>query len=464
MTEIFIKSDPNLTTKTDSEVTIKTNPEIILQADPDVKIATKNEVTKAGLQNIIKLGDYVIIQRQAYTKLHKIKQNGTIQLGQMTVELEAIVGRKYEDIFQMKAKYGHKKCYELEQVDRVSNVTIVKAESSGADNRNIEDANNSQMLTAEDIDKLRDNSQSANEIVEKLVSNSTTFANKTEYSQEKYLKKKEKKYFDYIKVRKPTIRLLATMFYRQDTVKIQGLRIDDLSRLLTYSNIQSTGNFLLYDSGTCGLLTAALTNAIGSGTSGKLVHVHPGNECQKNAFNAMQFPADLQERVVNVNSYSVIRWYYQKKESFVSTDNGIDDEIIDGGTEGHGIKRRLKMSQDAPAHKRPCWQYDNEKACRIFDEKLSSVIIASKEHPQSIVKEFIPFLKNSGILVVYHTLIEPLQDLYQFLKSTHEFINIQLSSSFMRDYQVLDSRTHPMVNMTYAKYILYAQKINNNGI
>lgn len=410
-------------------------------------------------ENVINAGDYVIIQRQAYTKLHKIKPKGTIQLGQMTVELDTVVGQKYDEIFQMKPKYGHRKCYELERVDQVSTVTSLNIEKSGVDNRNIEDANNSQMLTAEDIDKMRDESQTASEIVEKLVTNSTTFANKTEYSQEKYLKKKEKKYFDYIKVRKPTVRLLAQMFYRQDSAKIQGLRIDDVSRILTYSNVQSDGNFLLYDSGSSGLLTAALANSIGSGTTGKLVHVHPGNECQKNALVAMQFPLDLQERVINVNSYSVIRCYYQKKDSFVET-----DVIIGAKKEGQGLKRKLEESIEAPVAKKPCWQLDNEKACRIFEEKFNSIIVVAKEHPQSIVKQFIPFLKSSGILVSYHSLIEPLQDLYQFLKGTHEFINIQLSSSFMRNYQVLDFRTHPMVNMTYGGYILYAQKIVNTDV
>lgn len=104
------------------------------------------------------------------------------------------------------------------------------------------------------------------------------------------------------------------MFYRQDPSKTLGIRIDDLSQILTYANIHSDGNHLLYDSGTSGLLSAAILNQIGANTNGHLIHMHPGNECQKSAFVAMQFPQEQAERCINVNIYSVLRCFYQNQE------------------------------------------------------------------------------------------------------------------------------------------------------
>lgn len=193
-------------------------------------------------ENIIKVGDHVIVQRQGYTKLHKVKAHSNLILGGFTVEMDNVVGQKYFDTFQMKNTPGNKKFYLLEKVDEVNSaVGTVTIKKSGTDNRHIPNDGESQGLTKDDIDKLKDEDFSSNNIVGQLINNSKTFNMKTEYSQEKYIKKKEKKYFEFIQIRKPSIRLLAQMFYRQDPSKTLGIRIDDLSQILTYANIHPEG-------------------------------------------------------------------------------------------------------------------------------------------------------------------------------------------------------------------------------
>lgn len=386
--------------------------------------------------NTIKPGDYIVIQRQEYTRLHKLKQHGTVNLGNFVVELDNIVGCRYFDTFQMIAKPGMKKTYWLDKVEEITTISQLNIEKSGKDNRNITDDGASQTLSKDDIVKLRDEDLSSTTIVEKLITNSKTFASKTEYSQEKYLKKKEKKYFEYIQIRRPTIRLLAHLFYRQDPAKMQGLRLDDLSQILTNSNVQSDGNYILYDSGTSGLVTAALMHAIGPQTTARLIHMHPGNECQKNALVAMQFPAEQTERCINVNIYSVLRCFHQNKGSY-------HDETND----------------DEPPKKRPCWQFDNEKACDILKERVDGLVVVCKEHPVNVVEGLVGFLKGGRNLVVFNLLKEPLQDLYGFLKGRTDFINIRVSNNFLRYYQVLPERTHPQVNMNSGGFVLSATKL-----
>ena len=53
------------------------------------------------------------------------------------------------------------------------------------------------------------NAQSGNEIIEELCSNSSTFESKTEFSQDKYKRKKAKKYIVYVTVRRPTARAIC---------------------------------------------------------------------------------------------------------------------------------------------------------------------------------------------------------------------------------------------------------------
>lgn len=195
--------------------------------------------------DIIKIGDYFVVQRQGYTKLHKLKKHGNLILGNFTVEMDNVIGESYYDTFQMKNVPGNKKFYILEKVDEINTATgSVNIEKSGVDNRHIPNNADSQGLTKDDIDKLKGEELSSNNIVEQLINNSKTFNMKTGYSQEKYIKKKEKKYFEYIQIRKPTIRLLSQMFYRQDPTKTLGIRMDDLSQILTHANIHSEGMYI----------------------------------------------------------------------------------------------------------------------------------------------------------------------------------------------------------------------------
>lgn len=455
-------------------------------------------------ENLIKPGDYVIVQRQNYTKLHKLKQHGTVTLGSFVVELDNIIGCKYFENFRMLLQPNSKKFYTVEKIEEVTTVSSLTVPSSGIDNRGITANTESQNLTKEEIMKLREDDLSSNEIVEKLIENSKTFAAKTEYSQEKYLKKKEKKYFDCIQIKKPTVRILAQMFYRQDPAKILGVRIDDLSQILTSSNVQCEGNYVLYDSGTSGLIAAAIMNAIGAKTAAKLIHVHPGNECQKQALLAMQFPQEQTERCVNVNLYSVLRCYYQNKRSYLTdgcqTNEANDSESVNSGTneandstdvncetneanDSRNVNSETKDSNDdsndlddgkseepptkkrrtAPNHdgnvQKPCWQYENERACRILHEKVDGLIIVAKDHPVNLVKELLVFLKGGRNVVVFSLVKEPLQDLYLYLKTRCDIINIRLSTNFMRNYQVLPERTHPEVNMNSGGFILSAFKL-----
>ena len=441
----------------------------------------------------ISVGDYVIVRRQGYTKLHKIRENGTFQLGNFVIEVNNAISEKYSTTFQMKQKKGHRKLYVLEKVTQLTSVSQIGIETSGKDNRDITDDDSSQALTIKDIEQLKDDAVDSNDIVEKLISNSKTFNSKTEFSQEKYMIKKEKKYFKYVQFERPTLRLLAEMFYRQDPAKVLGIRIDDLSQILSYANVQSDGKFLLYDSGTSGLIPAAILTSIGANNDGVLVHMHPGNECQRNASLALKFPEEQLRRCINVNLYSVLRCFYQEtlaedvklnktiterggksecleKTVNHSTESGAnvmeaddihnESNIREEDVEIPAKKRKLNDYSDDERTVKKSWQEDNKRACVVLLDKVDGLIVTAKEHPVNIVKELIPFLKPSRSLVVYSALKEPLQELYVYLKNNADFIGIKLFSSFMRNYQVLPERTHPFVNMTSGGFILTCFKLN----
>lgn len=346
---------------------------------------------------------------------------------------------------------------------------------SGNDNRNIVDDGQSQKLTSDQIDSLKGSGKTSTEIVAEIVGNSQSFANKTEFSQEKYLRKKEKKYFEYIQIRKPTLRLITEIFYRQDADKMLGIRMDTLAQILTYSNISCFSKCLLYESGTNGIVLAGLLSRMGpivdDDDSGKLVYMHPGNFQQKQAVNALNLTED---RMVAVNIYSVLRHFYQKmtaKEDEVVAAAEVDKETaepeakkikIDEAAEKSNGDGQVEMTTLEKPKKK--WELDDEEGCRILTGKMDSLVIIAKEEPISILRNLLPFMKPSSTVVVYSQCREVLVELYNELKggSIKTVTDIHIYSSFQRNYQVLPDRTHPDINMTgNSGYILVGTTIQN---
>lgn len=156
--------------------------------------------TKMAEENI-NVGDYIIIQRQKYMKLFKFNGLDSIAaLGKEQVELKNIVDQPYFTTFRMIPKTINKKrlislepSVDANGLKESINVPITE---SGTDNRNLVSDHSAQLLSQDDLEKMRELGTSSSTILDHLVQNSKTFATKTGFSQEKFLKKKEKKYFE----------------------------------------------------------------------------------------------------------------------------------------------------------------------------------------------------------------------------------------------------------------------------
>ncbi|XP_053958454.1 tRNA (adenine(58)-N(1))-methyltransferase non-catalytic subunit TRM6 [Anastrepha ludens] len=428
----------------------------------------------------IQLGEYIVIQRQKYTKLQKFGSlDTTSMLGKEQLELRGLLDQPYSATFKMCPKettpstqrgqrnqrlHTLELCSELELRDIRERLGI---SASGADNRNIIDDGDSQALRPEDIEELREKHSDSTKIIEKIVENSKTFHSKTEYSQEKYLRKKEKKYFEFVQIKRPTLRLITEIYYRQDADKVLGMRLDTLSQLISYAGVSAFGNYLLYESGTNGLLPASFLNSMGAGTEATLVHMHPGNVPQKQAVLALNLPYEQLQRCISVNLYSVLRAYYQgegqelpeiatepttpveeaepsSKKQKLSDGEAATSTSSDSNGESNETKKLVPTSTAAPVQK---WQLENQRACELIRTKFDALVIAAKEHPSNIVQALLPFVKPSRPIVLYSQSKELLMDLYVELKSCSNVTNLHLTSNWLRYYQILPNRTHPEVNM-----------------
>ncbi|XP_063386801.1 tRNA (adenine(58)-N(1))-methyltransferase non-catalytic subunit TRM6 [Cydia fagiglandana] len=434
--------------------------------------------------NTIRVGEYIVIQKQNYRKLHKFnKTDSCINIGRDSVNLTGIEGCRFQSVFKLIPKGGKRtKEFSVQLTEEAGDLKDeINVKTSGTDNRNITDDGQSQKLSYSEIEELRNDAKKASDIVETLISNSNTFSNKTEFSQEKYLRKKEKKYFEYIQILKPNLRMISEIMYKLEPGKIQNIRIDTLSQIITAVNIQSEGVHLLYDSGSNGLLAAALLSAIGESNDGKLIHMHPGNMSQKQALLAMNYKEEQSSRCISVNIYSVLRQFYQ----------GCDTHDTNEKTEHNSLKRKAespeiqskipkleenvqenietkpdteekvtdnsetKENDDKPKEfKKPKWHFDNITSAELLKGKVDSLVIACKEDPQNLFDELVQFVKPGRPFAIYYTVAEPLQKMYMNLKIRSNVAALKLSCNWMRNYQVLPDRTHPEVMMNGASGFL----------
>jgi len=453
--------------------------------------------TQETMENTIMVGSYVIIKKQNFSKIYKVSENGILMLGKdQKVNMHEIIGKPFWSTFEMLPLHNNKGAFALRLVQQTESWNDLKGDLSGQDNRSITDDGTSQKLSKEEIMQLQEAGKTGKEIIGSLIENSRSFAAKTEYSQEKYIKKKERKYSKFLTVCKPSIVSLHDVYFKYNYEKIGGLRMDTLAQLLSYSDVQSDGLHLLYDSGFQGLPAAAMLNRIGMNTNGYLINLHPGNFPQTTIVQAMNFPQELKDRHVTANIYSFLRLYYQGessildnissykrktdhvdvvksknfKESLETSDKDKetstgetlknDDKVLEltektdieennislaNDTEKNNIlKRKINDLEDIIPAKKPKWLLETQRAIDLLNNsKARGLTIVGKEHPLNIIVALLPFLGASRPFVIFHAHREALQETYIELKQKYNVINVKLFTNFLRSYQVLPDRTHP---------------------
>lgn len=102
-----------------------------------------------------------------------------------------------------------------------------------------------------------------------------------------------------------------------------------------------------------------------------------------------------------------------------------------------------------------------EEARKIIQQKnVDCLIVATKFYPTPIVLALIDYVAPSRQVVVYSQFKEALEDCYAFLREHKGLVNYRLTETWLREYQVLPNRTHPVIQMTgTGGYLLTAKTI-----
>ncbi|BGO90082.1 hypothetical protein NBRC10512_004020 [Rhodotorula toruloides] len=405
----------------------------------------------------IRQGDNVLLKLPSgIIKPVKIQPNGTISLGKYgSFKGHELVGRAY----------GH--TYEISEEGKLSTVqvTLNEIEETEANNEFIT-SSGAQALSFVDIKALKESGLSGREIIQKQIEEHKTYELKTEYSKEKYMKKKEAKYLQMFTPLEPTVHMIAQYHFEKQPSKTRELRPDTLANMLAMANVRP-GSRLLVVEDIGGLLVAAAVERMGG----------DGRIC---VINDADSPPDLHLlehfnfSPSDIAPITSIHWA-ATDESWSPPDLPLELAELDKekereteaakgkGKEGSAPKRNTRELHKLRKRK-ATFQKVQDARDEYFRGGFDGVLIASEYEPLSVIERLLPSIGGSAPIVVYSQNVQLLFSANLALRNHPAIISPTITEPFLRQYQVLPGRTHPeMQGMSHGGYILSMIRVLENA-
>ena len=113
------------------------------------------------------------------------------KIGSKRYSVKNIIGKPYGSVFELEQR-SLKQVDEYDIMDEVPEVSADLTIISG-DNSKFNDSNTAQKLSATDLRALKAQGTSGSDIIRNLINNSESWANKSQFAQQKWLAKKQKR-------------------------------------------------------------------------------------------------------------------------------------------------------------------------------------------------------------------------------------------------------------------------------
>ncbi|KAJ7878596.1 Gcd10p-domain-containing protein, partial [Mycena leptocephala] len=303
-----------------------------------------------------------------------------------------------------------------------------------ATNELINDGEFVQPLTLEEIQALKQSGAHASEIIKLQIEQHANYSLKTEYSKEKYKKRKEAKYSKTFTTIEPTLFNVCEYWFKKDQMRIRDIRVDALSQILNMANIRPGGRYLAVDdaSGMGRLITICNTDS------------PPAYPVMVN----MNFTTETVAPILSSLNWATAD---QDHTPLVPPVDVPSDQI-----KSDRQKSRLNKRKAAT-------DLLNSTREELFAGEYEALIVASDYEPFSILEKLVPYLAGSASIVVQSPHVQILSDLHTKLRALPGYLCPSVNEVWLRRYQVLPGRTHPTMNTSgTGGFILHAIKVYND--
>ncbi|KAI6071572.1 TRNA (adenine(58)-N(1))-methyltransferase non-catalytic subunit TRM6 isoform X1 [Aix galericulata] len=397
-------------------------------------------------------GQCAVLKRGDVFKAVAVLRRRKIIFEKQWFYLDNAIGHVYGTTFEVTSGGNLQPRREVEE-------TTTDTKEAGTDNRNIVDDGKSQKLTHDDIKALKDKGIKGQEIVQQLIENSTTFRDKTEFAQDKYIKKKKKKYEAVITI------------------------------MLTLGNIRA-GNKMIVMETCAGLVLGAVMERMGG--YGSIIQMYPGggpvraatscfgfpkhffnnlhefplskvDSLLSGTFSTEMLPSEIEDNALVEEESNGLTDEKQgsiqetEEESITATAMEInqteEQETMDINAEDVEFKDNKEKDNKENVREKQRKQWERRKklieaAALLREKNADGLIVASKFHPTPLLLSLLEFVAPSRPFVVYCQYKEPLLECYTKLRERGGVINLKLSETWLRNYQVLPDRSHPKLTMS----------------
>ena len=102
----------------------------------------------------------------------------------------------------------------------------------------------------------KDSGENREELISDIVQNNKSFKDKTRFTQEKFVRHKQKKHGGRVRILKPSLKTITAQMLSRDQ-RNTIMEVQQLATLLSLANVHANANVLLCES-TAGLLTGAI--------------------------------------------------------------------------------------------------------------------------------------------------------------------------------------------------------------
>lgn len=384
------------------------------------------------------------------------------RLNKIQCKADALISAQYGTLFTV----GNNEmlvAVTRESLDLMSTMGGISSigEISSIDNRNLDDNNKAQSLDATTIREMKLRGESGVSIIEALAAGSTTWNSKTEFSKAKWLKRKAKKYIPWVQILEPTaISVTEAYFWRAASSK--KCRPDTIAQLLARSNIRTGSRVIVVDS-FHGVILGAVTERAGS--TGNILFLYEGPKASTDAVNKFNFSSDVWQSIsiapadVCFAEASKVLAREVTEPTSVKVTGGLPKSYFTTSIEATAIDTNVLSLTLPKKLLKP--RLGPHVSCRSwFSHKAHALVLAPDREPISVLKATLPALFDSCPLVVYSEHMEPLIRAFDWLKTSGNAIHLQLTETWLREFQILENRSHPTMTMcANAGFVLSAIKI-----